>query len=283
MISVPELYQLRQLAAFAEYGTLSEAAEKLYLSQPALSRNMRRLEEDIGVPLFIRSKNKLELNENGKLAAELAVKALSEIDDIARQVQSLDRSRRTISLGICAPAPVWKISPLLAQFYPSMTIQTEAAAEAELLNGLDSGKYHIAVLHFQPDAEKYASIVCAKENLFFSLPPTHKFADRASLSFADMDGENMLLMSDVGFWYDMTLRKMPHSRFLMQSDRYAFNELVAASVLPSFSTDLAKEYLAVNTDRIDIPVADPEARVTYYLVCRKENKKQFERLFRYFI
>lgn len=283
MISVPELYQLRQLAAFAEYGTLSEAAEKLYLSQPALSRNMRRLEDDMGVPLFIRSKNKLELNENGKLAAELAVKALSEIDDIARQVQALDRSRRTISLGICAPAPVWKISPLLAQFYPSMTIQTEAAAEAELLNGLDSGKYHIAVLHFQPDAEKYASIVCAKENLFFSLPPTHKFADRTSLSFADMDGENMLLMSDVGFWYDMTLRKMPHSRFLMQNDRYTFNELVAASVLPSFSTDLAKEYLAVNTDRIDIPVADPEARVTYYLVCRKENKKQFERLFRYFI
>lgn len=283
MISVPELYQLRQLAAFAEYGTLSEAAEKLYLSQPALSRNMRRLEEDIGVPLFIRSKNKLELNENGKLAAELAVKALSEIDNIARQVQALDRSRRTISLGICAPAPVWKISPLLAQFYPSMTIQTEAAAEAELLNGLDSGKYHIAVLNFQPDAEKYAGTVCAKENLFFSLPPTHKFADRTSLSFADMDGENMLLMSDVGFWYDMTLRKMPHSRFLMQNDRYTFNELVAASVLPSFSTDLAKEYLAVNTDRIDIPVADPEARVTYYLVCRKENKKQFERLFRYFI
>lgn len=280
---MPELYQLRQLAAFAEYGTLSEAAEKLYLSQPALSRNMRKLEEDIGVPLFIRSKNKLELNENGKLAAELSVKALSQIDDIARQVQALDRSRRTISLGICAPAPVWKISPLLAQFYPSMTIQTEAADEAELLYGLDSGKYHIAVLHFQPDAEKYTSIVCAKENLFFSLPSTHKFADRDSLYFSDMDGENMLLMSDVGFWYDMTLKKMPHSRFLMQNDRYTFNELVAASVLPSFTTDLAKEYLAVNTDRTDIPVADPEAKVTYYLACRKENKKQFERLFRYFI
>ena len=46
-----ELYLLRQLAAFKEYGTLSEAAERLYLSQPALSRNMRKLEEEIGVPL----------------------------------------------------------------------------------------------------------------------------------------------------------------------------------------------------------------------------------------
>ena len=72
-----ELYLLRQLAAFKEYGTLSEAAERLYLSQPALSRNMRKLEEEIGVPLFVRSRNKLELNENGILTAELAGKALS--------------------------------------------------------------------------------------------------------------------------------------------------------------------------------------------------------------
>ena len=50
-----ELYLLRQLAAFKEYGTLSEAAERLYLSQPALSRNMRKLEEEIGVPLFVRT------------------------------------------------------------------------------------------------------------------------------------------------------------------------------------------------------------------------------------
>lgn len=85
-----ELYQLRQLAAFAEYGTLSEAAEKLFLSQPALSRNMRKLEEDIGVPLFVRSRNKLELNENGRLTAELAVKALAEVDSIVHQVQEYD-------------------------------------------------------------------------------------------------------------------------------------------------------------------------------------------------
>ena len=84
-----ELYLLRQLAAFKAYGTLSEAAERLYLSQPALSRNMRKLEEEIGVPLFVRSRNKLELNENGSLTAELAEKALSEIDSIAKQIEGL--------------------------------------------------------------------------------------------------------------------------------------------------------------------------------------------------
>lgn len=69
-----EFYQLEQLLRVADCGTLSGAAEQLHLSQPALSRSMQRLENDIGVPLFIRYKNKIELNENGQLAVEYAEK-----------------------------------------------------------------------------------------------------------------------------------------------------------------------------------------------------------------
>lgn len=276
-----ELYQLRQLAAFAEYGTLSEAAEKLFLSQPALSRNMRKLEEDIGVPLFVRSRNKLELNENGRLTAELAVKALAEVDGIVHQVQEYDRSRRTISLGVCAPAPVWKLSPLLSQFYPNMSIVTETQAEDHLINGLSNGKYHLAVLRSIPEDGDYRFIECGTEILMFSLPTTHKFADRESLTFADMDGENFLRMSDVGFWHELTVRKMPNSRFLMQNDRYSFAELLNASVLPSFTTNLAKDYMGIYSDRIDIPIADDKATAAYYLVCLKKQAAQFDVLFQY--
>lgn len=62
-----ELYELRQLITFAETGTLSETAEILHLSQPALSRNMKKLEEDLGLTLFERTKNKLSLNKNGEV------------------------------------------------------------------------------------------------------------------------------------------------------------------------------------------------------------------------
>ena len=51
-----ELYELRQLQAFADTGTLSDAAESLHLSQPALSRNMKKLEEELEIPIFERSK-----------------------------------------------------------------------------------------------------------------------------------------------------------------------------------------------------------------------------------
>ena len=71
-----ELYVLNELAAFPECGTLTAVAEKMNVSQPALSRSMKKLEEDLGVQLFERGKNRIVLNENGKIAAEYAKKSL---------------------------------------------------------------------------------------------------------------------------------------------------------------------------------------------------------------
>ena len=62
-----ETYQLEQLVTFAEYKTLSKAAEVLHISQPSLSRTMQPLEAETGVTLFERQKNRLALNENGQL------------------------------------------------------------------------------------------------------------------------------------------------------------------------------------------------------------------------
>lgn len=109
-----ELYELRQFVAFADAGTLSEAAEILHLSQPALSRNMKKLEEDLGITLFERKKNKLDLNQNGIYVLGLAKKLLEEADSFTAKARDFDRRNRTISLGTCAPAPVWTLAPLIA-------------------------------------------------------------------------------------------------------------------------------------------------------------------------
>lgn len=75
-----ELYELRQFVTFADTGTLSDMAKILHLSQPALSRNMKKLEDDIGIALFDRKKNKLELNKNGEYVLHLARNILENAD-----------------------------------------------------------------------------------------------------------------------------------------------------------------------------------------------------------
>lgn len=113
------------LAAFAEYGTLSQTAKVLHLSQPALSRSMQKLEEELQIPLFDRHKNKIALNENGILAAEYAKKILNLSQDMTTRLRLFDQSRRTITVGSCAPAPIWEITPLLYDLYPDMPISVE--------------------------------------------------------------------------------------------------------------------------------------------------------------
>lgn len=63
-------YLLEELVAFNKYQTLALAAEHLGLSQPAITRGMKKLEEELGLKLFDRTPNKITLNETGKFAAE---------------------------------------------------------------------------------------------------------------------------------------------------------------------------------------------------------------------
>ncbi len=274
-----ELFELRQFVSFGECGTLSEAAEILHLSQPALSRNMKKLEDEIGIPLFVRRKNRLELNQNGTYVLELAKEILTAADSLTAKAQAFDRQNRTIALGLCAPAPGWILMPLLSSLYPDRMIQTEIRDEKSLLSGLETGGYQLIVLTKSPDGEGYFSKECGRESLLFTLPKGHKYARRKSLSFAEMNGENMLLMNDIGFWNFVPTEKMPDSRFLTQSDRFSFSELVEASSLPAFTTDLANKYIETGKGRVQVPVSDPEGTATYYLICLKKSKKGYLPLF----
>ena len=274
-----ELYELRQFAEFADAGTLSEAAEILHLSQPALSRNMKKLEDDLGITLFVRKKNRLELNGNGKYVLGLAQKLLEDADSLTVKAREFDRRNRTISLGVCAPAPVWRLAPLISNLYPHMALQTETDECERLFTGLESNLYQLIAVNEKPEGKRYCYRECGKESLMFALPKGHRYSRRKSLSFAEMNGENILLMSDIGFWNFVRTKKMPDSRFLTQTDRFDFNELVQASSLASFTSDLAEKYIEVAPGRINIPISDEDAAVTYYLVCKAENKKEFISLF----
>ena len=273
-----ELYILRQFVTFADAGTLSEAAEILHLSQPALSRNMKKLETDLGIFLFERKKNQLKLNKNGEYVLDLAKKLLEDADAFTEKARAFDRRNRTISLGTCAPAPMWTLTPLITNTYPHRSLQTELDKKENLLTGLCNGRYHMIVIPEKPAGNAYFYKACGQETLLFALPKGHRYAKRKKLSFSDMNGENMLLMPDIGFW-SFVMDKMPDSRFLTQNDRFSFNELVQASSLPSFVTDLSETYKITPPGRINVPISDEEATVTYYLVCRQEQKDEFKALF----
>ena len=271
VVTVFDIYQLEQLLAFAECGTLSGAAERLHLSQPALSRSMQRLEAELQVPLFHRQKNKIEFNENGRMAADCARQVLDKCQDMISRVQAFDRSQRTILVGSCAPMPLWEIPPVLSDLYPDRTISWEMRENDVLLQGLRDDVYQLIILPYPVEEPGISCVKYGEEHLYFSLPPAHPLSGSKGLYMRDLNGETMLLRNRLAFWRDVTDQKMPDARFLEQED-VAFEELVKSSALPSFATDVVLRREGNPVNRVNIPILDKEANVTYYCLYKPRGR-----------
>lgn len=269
---------LEQFVAFYHTGTLIEAAEQLHISQSTLTRSMQKLESEFGVPLFRRTKNSITLTEAGKMVAMDAEMILHQCENMLYRVQDYDRRNRTIYIGACAPVPITEVAQTLTNLFPSAAISSELGSISDLMTGLQENKYQLIILPANAENDGLYSIPLCREQILFCLHKKHRFAKRKSLSTAEMNEENMLLFQDIGFWHDLVKEKMPDSRFLIQTDRYNFMELAANSTMPFFTTETAG-YAHTETDRVRIPIEDPEFTVTYHLVCKKGDKKKFNSLF----
>ncbi len=275
-----EIYLLEHLQAFYEYGTLSEAARYLKIAQPSLSRSMKKLEELLGVELFERRKNRILLNDTGKLAAEYAQRILETEKEMERQIRLFDRSLHTITVGSCCPGPLLEFLPGVMGRFPGMAVSSEADTCERLVTGLKSHKYNIVIL---PQPLAMDGIFCRRyreEQLFVSVLPDHPAASCKEVSFAEMNGQNFIMYAHVGFWERIVREKMPESRFFLQEDIDAVGELGKFSKLPHFSSDITIQAMPSRRNgRVHVPFSDPESHVCYYLACLEQNRETFEKIF----
>ena len=272
-----ELRHLQYLTAIAEEGTLSAAAEKLHVTQPALTRAVQRLEQDVGLTLFNRAKNRVTLNEAGVYAVAYAKDVLEAAERMEASLERYRRSLTTLTVGSCAPGPTFPLIPRLTALYQDMTISSILQSEDALMEGLRKGVYQlIALTH----PWKEQGVLCrpyVKEELMVCLPEQHPLASRKQLRLSDLEGLTMLLSSGIGIWEDLH-KKIKNVHYIVQSDRKTLKELIAASDLPNFVTNLSINYhiSTVPEGRVAVPLIDRDAVVQFYLCARQKDRKLLE-------
>ena len=276
-----ELYVLNELAAFPKYGTLTAVAEKMNVSQPALSRSMKKLEKDLGVQLFERGKNRIVLNENGKIAAEYAKKVIEAEKVFEQKVLEYERTHRIFNFASIAPMPISELTPILSQQFMGMTVNHELKDnEKELYKLLDSGKAKLIVTLAPPkNTEKYSAEKLFTENLFIVLPENHRLAEKNKINLKELAGEKILIYSRLGFWYETTKNLIPDVEFFDQQEQSALKQLAKLTELPSFVTNFTIQNVSEMKNKKAIPLADSEVNVTFWCVCLKKNREQFEAAF----
>lgn len=266
------LTELEQLVAFADLGTLSKAAEELHISQPTITRTMKSIESAFGVPLFIRGKNKIELNETGLQAVKYARSLLTSAQNAVQQVQAYHAKLHTISVKSCAPAPLWTLLPLLSARFPEQTVSSKLTEQNEIVDEILSGTCEIGILSYPVSVRTITCIPIIQENLSVCISRSHALANRKHLTLTDLNGFNCLLRSEIGFWAQLCYEKMPASKFLIQTDDFAFRELIQQSTLPCFTTNLAMNMSGILKGRNVIPITDAEANVVYHFICKKDKE-----------
>ena len=257
------LEELEQLVAFKELGTLSKVAEKLLISTPSLSRSMQHLEEDFGVSLFDRSANRVSLNETGERAVEVARRILSTSQQGIKVVRQFDQSLKTITIASAAPAPLWSLLPQLTTLYPNKQISHQVCSIRQTIDAIENKEIDLAVLPFAYEQNQTTCLPYLQEELAIAVTTEHDLARLESVSFEAINGYNFLLMDQIGFWNELVQEKMPASKFLIQSNRFEFEELAYNSTLPRFATNLSQEREKIQDDRVIIPISNPEAHVRY--------------------
>lgn len=267
------LIELEQFVAFEEYGTLSKVAEVLHISQPTITRTMHHVEEAFGVPLFERGKNKIILNETGRKAVEYAKKVLSEAENAVLRVQEYDQKLHTIHVESCAPAPLWSLLPELSVRHPGKTISSKLTPIEEIIKDVENKKCDMGVIPYEYSGELkiLEQRPILREKLSVCVPKNHALANHETLTFEQINGFNCLLKDQIGFWTELCYEKMPASKFLIQTNEFDFEELVRTSTLLSFVTDVVSDRSDAYADKKIIPIINPEADVTYYLIKRRDN------------
>jgi len=194
------LRDLSYLVALAEYRHFGRAAEASFVSQPTLSTQIRKLEDELGVALVERTPRKVLLTETGREIARRARGVLSQIDEIKSIAQrTRDPESGTIRLGIfptLGPYLLPHVVPRLRQRFPRLELLLREEKTEQVLHMLRDGTLDAGILALPVHDDSLHTEFLFEEPFVLAVPGGHPLASRARLRMEDLSDQDLLLLED---------------------------------------------------------------------------------------
>ena len=195
-----DLKQLRAFLAVAETGNVTRAADMLHLVQPAVSRQIRLLEEDIGTPLFERERHGMALTEAGQSLVGYARRALLELDRARMELSGKNAGSLSglVTLGLL-PSTVDVLSSALvsalASAYPQIRVRIAVGYAGTLMQWLASGEVDAALLYGAERSSDIQTTPLIEEALWVIGPPESRLQPQHPVGLAELAQYRMVLPS----------------------------------------------------------------------------------------
>jgi DNA-binding transcriptional LysR family regulator len=234
-----ELRHLRYFVAVAGKENISQAAKSLHVSQPALSRQMRDLESELGVSLFKRGGKSVHLTEAGRVFLSESRAALNRIEDAISVTKAVaDRRRNRICAGY-GPIPTAEILPLaLGAFQlrnPKAKVDLRAMTTQEMIRALRKGEIDVSLMAdgLSEDLEGLTIAEICSYPLCVAISKKHRFAQRRVVLIEELAKEPIISLSRRGFrWYNALVERVlsPYNRNLKIVEEFDDSLSVIAAV-----------------------------------------------------
>ena len=207
------LSELRFVVAVAKERNFRRAAEKCYVSQPALSLAIKKLEEYLGVQIFERSRTDISPTPIGEKIIEQAIKAIEEVNYIREIAQQGNNQLGGVfRLGLIysvGPYLLPELIPILRQKAPDMPLDIEENLTVQLEAQLKNGVIDAAVVALPFEVAGINTLPLYDEQYLVMVPVSHPWAGRASVSADELADENVLLLNSGHCYSHQVLQACP--------------------------------------------------------------------------
>lgn len=265
---------LERLVAFAQYKTLSATAQHLLISQPALSKSLHKLEDDLHVQLFKQYPNKLSLTDTGAFAAKKAARILANNLAYKKEVLKYEQQHHSLKVVVISPG----LHKLIFETVKTATINKNSGSLsikciiADLLNG----KADLVLSNHSINQQHIKSKYLGTERIFVNFP---RSIDPGKINLSSITKENLpsiIVLDNMGVWEKIFQKYASQTTIIKQSDQDILNQIHRFSNIPFISSNI---YSAINqTNFTSIPIEDNHFQIKIYANYREQKYEQLKNI-----
>lgn len=286
-----DIRTLESFLSLANYLNFTKSAEQMYISQPAFSRQIARLEEEFGCELFLRNKRKVELTEYGRAFMESAERISSEYNKwiiVLKQMQS--RKTGHLKIGFLQDLPNEFLPKIVNHFtlhYNNIQLSLNDCGMSDIINGLLKNDLDFGFTlsnNIDLEFDNIETLVVSSSTLCIALPETHALANKHSILLQELSNESFIMINP-----DTYAPASRHILGLCKMAGFEPNIVAYSTFVPSMLmlvkcgvgiAVVANNAQPMAADGIKfVPISNPNAKMRTILMWKNTNKNPIVPIF----
>ena len=271
---IMDITSLEYFKMIAECGSLTKAAKKLHITQPAMSAMLHKLEQELQVELFNRTSNRIYLNQAGEVALIHINSILRNVEILKKDVQAIAKKNQSLNIAFCDPGVRWFTIPRFQIANPEVEVDDDLYENDDCITLLKERVYDLMITPYKIKDANINSNIYIKDQVYLSVPKNNILANKLDISIKEIP-QQALLYPEIGGYFLSQIEKLIKGNnlpiTLIKNNYNVTQHLIRTTNFLATISNLSKDLRNDGSHRILIPFNDNELKVTYYCSYLKNN------------